>query len=101
MFPAEVITVDTRELKALEIAARTKIAFEMAPIGSPAYDVIVTSPAGSEIFRKTFEPSFVERSESDVRGTSMAHHADRGFTFLKAASATGLRVAVLIACLPS
>ena len=40
---------------------RSKIAFEMAPIGSPAYEVIVTAPGGGQIFRKTFEPAVVER----------------------------------------
>ncbi|HEY6214050.1 MAG TPA: M14 family metallopeptidase [Vicinamibacterales bacterium] len=44
---------------------RKKIAFEMAPIGSPAYDVTVTSPAGAEIFHKTFDPAFVERTFFD------------------------------------
>src|SRR5436190_5324413 len=44
---------------------RSKIAFEMAPIGSPAYEVIATAPDGAPIFRKTFEPSVVERAFFD------------------------------------
>ena len=39
----------------------SKIAFEKAPIGSPAYEVIATSADGSELLRQTFEPAVVER----------------------------------------
>ncbi|HEY7289365.1 MAG TPA: M14 family zinc carboxypeptidase [Vicinamibacterales bacterium] len=38
-----------------------RIKFEMAPIGSPAYEVTVTGRAGGDIFHKTFDPKFVER----------------------------------------
>jgi len=37
------------------------IKFEMAPAGSPAYEVIVRNASGGEILRKTFEPKIVER----------------------------------------
>ena len=40
---------------------RKKIVFEMAPIGSPAYEVTATGANGVEIFKKTFDPTFVER----------------------------------------
>ena len=38
-----------------------KIHFEMAPIGSPAYEVIATAPGGTPLFRRTFDPAIVER----------------------------------------
>jgi hypothetical protein len=38
-----------------------KIRFEMAPIGSPAYEVVVKNRAGAELLRRTFDPTFVER----------------------------------------
>jgi Zinc carboxypeptidase len=37
-----------------------KIQFEKTPIGSPAYEVIATA-AGTELLRRTFEPTIVER----------------------------------------
>ena len=37
------------------------IRFEKAPIGSPAYEVIVTDRSGAEMLRRIFEPKFVER----------------------------------------
>ena len=44
---------------------RGKIRFEMAPIGSPAYEVVVNAVDGSELFKQTFEPSVVERAFFD------------------------------------
>lgn len=38
-----------------------KIRFEKRPIGSPAYEVVVTSPDGAEILRQSFEPKVVVR----------------------------------------
>jgi Zinc carboxypeptidase len=38
-----------------------KIHFEMAPIGSPAYEVIATGAGGAPLLRQTFEPAVVER----------------------------------------
>jgi len=38
-----------------------KIHFEMAPIGSPAYEVIATASGGAPLFRRTFDPAIVER----------------------------------------
>ena len=38
-----------------------KIRFEMAPAGSPAYEVIVKDASGGEVLRRQFEPKFVER----------------------------------------
>jgi zinc carboxypeptidase len=40
---------------------RSRIRFEMAPIGSPAYEVVATDRSGAEILRRTFDPRFVER----------------------------------------
>jgi len=40
---------------------RSKITFEMTPIGSPTYEVIATGRDGSELLKRTFEPSVVER----------------------------------------
>jgi hypothetical protein len=42
-----------------------QIRFEMAPIGSPAYEVVATAKGGGELLRKRFEPAFVERSFFD------------------------------------
>ncbi|HEX3646216.1 MAG TPA: M14 family metallopeptidase [Vicinamibacterales bacterium] len=38
-----------------------KIHFEMAPIGSPAYEVSVTGAGGAPLFHHTFDPAIVER----------------------------------------
>ena len=38
-----------------------KIHFEMAPTGSPAYEVIATAPGGAPLFRGAFDPAVVER----------------------------------------
>src|SRR4051812_2344221 len=38
-----------------------KIHFEMAPLGSPAYDVIATAAGGAPLFHQTFDPALVER----------------------------------------
>src|SRR5262249_24310184 len=38
-----------------------RIRFEKRPIGSPAYEVIATSPEGVDILHQTFEPATVER----------------------------------------
>ncbi|HJZ76407.1 MAG TPA: M14 family metallopeptidase [Vicinamibacterales bacterium] len=43
-----------------------QIRFEMAPIGSPAYEVVATAKGGGELLlRKTFEPAVVERAFFD------------------------------------
>jgi hypothetical protein len=42
-----------------------KIHFEMQPVGSPAYEVVATAAGGAELFRRTFEPKFVERAFFD------------------------------------
>ena len=39
----------------------TQIRFEMAPMGSPAYEIVATAKGGGELLRQTFEPSVVER----------------------------------------
>lgn len=50
------------EILAQELHIETRqIVFEKAPIGSPAYEVVATSPDGAELLRKTFDPKFVER----------------------------------------
>ncbi len=33
--------------------------FEMAPLDAPTYEVVVTSPSGGELLRRTFEPKYV------------------------------------------
>ncbi len=38
-----------------------KIHFAKAPIGSPAYEVTATSRDGAVLFKRTFDPKFVER----------------------------------------
>src|SRR5262249_6774557 len=43
----------------------SKITFETAPIGAPAYEVVVKDRAGTEILRRTFEPKIVERAFFD------------------------------------
>src|SRR5437762_11919986 len=40
---------------------RSKIKFEMTPLGSPAYEVVAAARDGSELLRRTFEPKVVER----------------------------------------
>jgi hypothetical protein len=40
---------------------RKNIHFEMAPIGSPAYEVTATAKGGTPLFKRTFEPAIVER----------------------------------------
>ncbi|HXI26930.1 MAG TPA: M14 family metallopeptidase, partial [Vicinamibacterales bacterium] len=42
-----------------------QVHFEMAPIGSPAYEIVATATGGGELLRKTFEPSVVERAFFD------------------------------------
>ena len=50
------------EILAAELKVdRRNIRFEMMPIGSPAYEVVVTARGGAELFRQTFEPAVVER----------------------------------------
>ena len=43
-----------------------RIQFEKMPIGSPAYEAIVTAADSREIYRGTFEPTFVLRPYFDV-----------------------------------
>ena len=40
---------------------RSKIKFEMTPIGSPAYEVVAQARDGSELLTRAFEPKVVER----------------------------------------
>jgi len=42
-----------------------QIHFEMAPVGSRAYEVVATAKGGGELLRKTFEPAVVERAFFD------------------------------------
>src|SRR4051812_926018 len=50
------------EILASELKIDLKnIHFEMAPVGSPAYEVIATRRGGATLFRQTFEPAIVER----------------------------------------
>ncbi|MBI3492982.1 MAG: hypothetical protein HY047_14565, partial [Acidobacteria bacterium] len=42
-----------------------QIHFEMTPIGSPSYEVIASARDGSELLRRRFEPSVVERAFFD------------------------------------
>jgi len=56
----EIFPIDEVLARELKIDLK-RIAFEEAPIGSPAYEVIATSPGGVEILRQTFEPKFVLR----------------------------------------
>jgi Zinc carboxypeptidase len=44
---------------------RSKITFEMTPIGSPAYEVVAQARDGSELLKRTFEPKIVERAFFD------------------------------------
>ena len=50
------------EILASELKIDLKqIHFEMAPLGSPAYEVIVTGPGNAPLFHGTFDPAVVER----------------------------------------
>jgi hypothetical protein len=60
----EIFPVDELIAKDLNIDLK-KIRFEMAPIGSPGYEVIATGPGGAEILRRTFEPKWVLRPYLD------------------------------------
>ena len=56
----EIYPID--EILASELKIDLKnIHFEMAPIGSPAYEVIATAKDGASLFRRTFDPAIVER----------------------------------------
>jgi hypothetical protein len=44
---------------------RSKITFEMMPIGSPTYEVVARARDGSELLKRTFEPKIVERAFFD------------------------------------
>ena len=56
----EIYPID--EILASELKIDLKnIHFEMAPIGSPAYEVIATARGGAPLLRQTFEPAIVER----------------------------------------
>ena len=56
----EIYPID--EILASELKIDLKnIHFEMAPIGSPAYEVIATATGGAPLFRRTFDPAIVER----------------------------------------
>ena len=56
----EIYPID--EILAAELKIDLKnIHFEMAPIGSPAYEVIATAQGGAPLLRRTFDPAIVER----------------------------------------
>ena len=56
----EIYPID--EILAAELKIDLKqIRFEMAPIGSPAYDVVATAAGGAPLFHRTFDPAIVER----------------------------------------
>ena len=56
----EIYPID--EILASELKIDLKnIHFEMAPIGSPAYEVVATAKNGGQLFRRTFDPVFVDR----------------------------------------
>ena len=56
----EIYPID--EILASELKIDLKnIHFEMAPIGSPAYEAIATARGGAQLFRGTFDPTIVER----------------------------------------
>jgi hypothetical protein len=61
----EAFPIDEVLARELKIDAG-RIQFEKTPIGSPAYEAIVTAPGGAEIYRQTFEPTFVSRPYFDV-----------------------------------
>jgi hypothetical protein len=56
----EIYPIDEILASALKIDLKN-IHFEMAPIGSPAYEVTATAKDGASLFRRTFEPAIVER----------------------------------------
>ena len=56
----EIYPIDEILSKALGIDLQ-RIKFEMAPIGSPAYEVVARNAQGAEVLRQTFEPKVVER----------------------------------------
>jgi hypothetical protein len=74
-WPQQAVFTPTRWLLELfpidEVLARDlgvgleRIRFEERPAGSPAYEVVVTGPAGAEILRDTFEPKVVLRPYFD------------------------------------
>jgi len=60
-----------------------QIQFEMAPIGSPAYELVATAKGGGELLHRTFEPAVVDRAFFDrfpeyerVRVTTVWFKAD-------------------------
>jgi hypothetical protein len=56
----EIYPID--EILASELKIDLKnIHFEMAPVGSPAYDVSATAKGGAPLFHRTFDPAIVER----------------------------------------
>jgi Zinc carboxypeptidase len=56
----EIYPID--EILASELKIDLKsIHFEMAPIGSPAYEVLATAKEGAPLFHGTFDPAIVER----------------------------------------
>ncbi|MFN8061410.1 MAG: M14 family zinc carboxypeptidase [Vicinamibacterales bacterium] len=59
LFPIDEVLA--RELK-IDLG---RIHFEKRPVGSPTYEVVVTSPDGNEILKRQFEPKVVLRSYFD------------------------------------
>ncbi len=60
----EIFPIDEILARELDVDAGT-IRFEMAPPDAPTYEIIVTSAAGEEILRDTFEPKIVLRPYLD------------------------------------
>ncbi len=60
----EIFPID--EVLARELGIElSQVRFEKMPIGSPAYEVLVTAPGGSEIYREQFDPEYVLRPYFD------------------------------------
>ena len=71
------------EILASELKIDLKnIRFEMTPIGSPAYEVVATTPAAPTSSAQTFEPTVVERavlrSLPRLRARARDHRLDQG-----------------------
>jgi hypothetical protein len=60
----ELYPIDEMLAAELKIDLR-QIQFEMAPIGSPAYEIVATAKGGGELLRQRFEPSVVDRAFFD------------------------------------
>ncbi|HTK29268.1 MAG TPA: M14 family zinc carboxypeptidase [Vicinamibacterales bacterium] len=61
----EAFPIDEVLARELKIDA-SRVVFEEAPIGAPAYEVTVTAPGGARIYHATFDPKVVVRPYFDV-----------------------------------